>query len=80
MSSYNQVVRWHKKHEAFLEKNSSDESETEKSPNTSFGDDKNGDNVKAMFDRQYVRTKLEQGLTRIWQVIQRGLVKPRHPP
>ena len=44
-----------------------------RSPVTSGSEDDaektNGDNkVKHMFDRQYVKSKLDQGLNRIWQV------------
>eukprot|EP00794_Sanderia_malayensis_P003270 gene3270-3751_t len=75
MSSYKQAMNWHEKYDQSLQ-SKSDEIAILKSPTARNGEEElekggvENTSVEAMFDRQYVKSKLEQGLSRIWQDIQ----------
>ncbi|XP_065053173.1 syndetin-like isoform X2 [Rhopilema esculentum] len=74
IASYRQAMQWHINFDESLEQKKQDVVVV-RSPVTSGSEDDaekpNGDNkVKHMFDRQYVKSKLDQGLNRIWQDIQ----------
>ena len=72
LSSYRRVNQWHIDFDESSDKNKQ-ESEILKLPFTNGPEDdgekvENESKVKSVFDRQYVRSKLDQGLNRIWQV------------
>lgn len=72
ISSYRRAIQWHINFDESLDE-AEQSSDSLKSPVTSGSEDDadkmdNDSKVKAMFDRQYVRSKLDQGLSRIWQV------------
>lgn len=66
-------MQWHINFDESLDKEKR-EQEVLKSPGSSAGSEdelekgETDNKVKTMFDRQYVKSKLEQGLNRIWQV------------
>ncbi len=66
-------MEWHERYEQSIDNENKDVNVL-KSPNSSHGEEElekstGADrSAEAMFDRQYVKTKLEQGLIRLWQV------------
>jgi len=73
LSSYRRASQWHIDFDESSDKKKQD-SESSKTPCVNGSEDDGekveNDKEKSLFDRHYIRSKLDQGLNRIWQDIQ----------
>ena len=71
LSSYRRASQWHIDFDESSDKKKQD-SESSKTPCVNGSEDDGekveNDKEKSLFDRHYIRSKLDQGLNRIWQV------------
>ena len=71
MSSYRRASQWHIDFDESSNRKKQDSENSESSGMNGSEDDGEkveNDKEKSLFDRQYIRSKLDQGLNRIWQV------------